>query len=131
VFPAPQPAAPKQGHIYKVDASGAQVLASPASPASPGDVLVIYCSGLGPVGPAVKEGEAAPLAEPLARTVQPVSVMIGGLPGTVLFAGLAPGFAGLYQINVAVSRGVEAGDQVPATVQVGGQTSTSVTLALR
>jgi uncharacterized protein (TIGR03437 family) len=131
VFPAPQPAAPKQGHIYKVDASGAQVLASPSNPARPGDVLVMYCSGLGAVAPALKEGEPAPSAEPLARTTQPLSVSIGGRPAALFFAGLAPGFAGLYQVNVAVPEGVEPGGEVPVVVEVGGQSSASATIALQ
>jgi uncharacterized protein (TIGR03437 family) len=131
VFPAPQPGAPRQGHIYKVDSSGSQILAGPTNPASAGDILVMYCSGLGPVDPPVNEGEAAPSIEPLARTTRPVSIIIGGRPAAVFFAGLAPGFAGLYQINLTVPPSVEPGDEIPVTLQVAGQTNSSATIALR
>jgi uncharacterized protein (TIGR03437 family) len=79
----------------------------------------------------VNEGEAAPSIEPLARTTRPVSIIIGGRPAAVFFAGLAPGFAGLYQINLTVPPSVEPGDEIPVTLQVAGQTNSSATIALR
>jgi uncharacterized protein (TIGR03437 family) len=39
--------------------------------------------------------------------------MIGGVPASVLFAGLAPGFVGLYQVNIQVPAGVAAGNSIP------------------
>jgi uncharacterized protein (TIGR03437 family) len=92
------------GVIVVVKAAGAQFEASAAQPASAGDALVIYCSGLGPVDPPVADGEAAPLST-LSHTVNPVTVTIGGQSAQVLFAGLAPGFAGLYQVNIVVTGG--------------------------
>ena len=62
-------------------------------PARPGEVIVIYCAGLGAVTPAVRAGEAAPAAT-LARTVTPARVFIGGVEAAVQFSGLAPGFVG-------------------------------------
>jgi len=53
--------------------------------------------------------------------------MIGGQQATVQFAGLAPGFVGLYQVNAYVPAGIGTGNQ-PITIAVGGVTSpTSVT----
>jgi len=63
--------------------------------------------------------------------VNPVTVTIGGVDAAVLFAGLAPGFAGLYQLNVVVPGGVSAGDAVPVVVSVAGQASPPVTLAVQ
>ena len=124
VFPLPQ-ISPTQGAIV-----GSQGIAGPAAPVSAGDRVVIYCEGLGPVTPAVAAGAAAPF-DPLARTANPVAVTIGGQDAAVEFAGLAPGFAGLYQVNAVVPPGVPQGDAVPLTVQVGGSTSASVTLAIQ
>jgi uncharacterized protein (TIGR03437 family) len=56
---------------------------------------------------------------------------IGGLPAVVSFAGLAPGFAGLYQINATVPVGVTTGNNVPVVIQVAGQTSPPATMAVQ
>lgn len=82
-------------------------------PAKPGDVLTIWCIGLGPVIPAVTEGAPAPAAEPLARVsgnpVVTFGSAIGGIRVDPIFAGLTPTLAGLYQINVVVPEGVQRG----------------------
>jgi adhesin/invasin len=106
-------------------------LAQPGTPAAIGEAVVIYCTGLGAVTPRVREGQPAPLQEPLARTDNPVSVTIGGKPADVLFSGLTPGFAGLYQINAVVPPGITTGDAVPVVISVAGQTSPTVTIAVR
>ncbi len=71
-----------------------------SNPAQPGEFLLIFCTGLGPVLPEVPSGNVAPGTEPLARTVSPPLVNIGGIPAEVVCSGLAPGFVGLYQVNV-------------------------------
>ena len=109
-----------QGHIYKIDASGAQTLADANSPAKAGDVLVIYTVGLGPVTPPLKSGDPAPFTQ-LEHINGTGAVTIGGVSAQVLFAGLTPGFSGLYQVNVLVPAGVAAGGQVPVTVSVDGR----------
>ena len=111
-----------QGHIYRISGTNA-LLADSQSPASAGDALVVYCAGLGNVSPAVPAGSGAPLGGPLSNTAASVSLTIGGQPAQVLFAGLTPGFPGLYQVNAMVPNGVAAGNQVPVTVSVAGQNS--------
>jgi uncharacterized protein (TIGR03437 family) len=114
-----------QGVILKSD----QVtFAVPATPANRGETVVIYCTGLGAVNPIVKEGQPAP--SPAAVTVNEVTATIGGQPATVNFSGLSPGATGLYQVNVIVPDGV-SGDAVPVVIQVAGQTSPEVTMAVR
>jgi uncharacterized protein (TIGR03437 family) len=108
-----------QGHIYRITNAGEQVLADAASPAKAGDTLVIYSVGLGPVNPSLKSGDPAPLSlEPITGTA---AVTIGGVPAAVAFAGLTPGFSGLYQLNVTVPAGIAPGNQVPVTVSVNGR----------
>lgn len=63
--------------------------------------------------------------------IGPVAVTIGGRDAQVLFAGLAPGFAGLYQVNAIVPGGVAPGTGVDLTVTVSGQTSQTVTIGVR
>ncbi|HEY2012339.1 MAG TPA: hypothetical protein VGH38_02510 [Bryobacteraceae bacterium] len=115
-----------QGSIYKTDLT---TLVAKGAPASAGDTIVIYCSGLGAVDPAVPEGASAP-SSPLAATVNPVTVRIGGIQAQVSFSGLTPGAVGLYQVN-AVVPAVPAGDAVPVQIEVAGQVSPPVTMAIR
>jgi adhesin/invasin len=105
------------------------VLADASHPAKAGDTIIIYCSGLGAVDPHVQEGSAAP-SNPLSQTQTP-QVMIGGKPARVAFSGLTPGFAGLYQINAVVPDGIASGNEVPIVLIVAGQTSPTVTIAVR
>jgi uncharacterized protein (TIGR03437 family) len=67
-------------------------------PARPGEYLVVFCTGLGATTPSVRDGDPAPLAPvPLQGSLD---VVIGSrLVDVTTYAGLAPGFAGLYQVN--------------------------------
>ena len=100
-------------------------LIGPGNPAHAGDVITIYCTGLGAVSPAVGDGAVTPDA-PLTNTVNGVTVTIGGQQAAVMFAGLTPGFAGLYQINATVPDGVSPGDQVPTQINLAGQSSRTI-----
>jgi len=49
----------------------------------------------------------------------------------ILYAGLSPDFVGVYQVNVKVPDGVQAGDAVPVTITVGNlQSQPGVTMAV-
>jgi uncharacterized protein (TIGR03437 family) len=85
-----------------------------ANPAKVGETVSVYLTGMGAVTPAVTAGAAAP-SSPLSQTVLP-DVFIDGQQATVLYSGLAPGLAGLYQLNVTIPTGVTAGTSV--TVEV-------------
>ena len=111
-----------------VDLAG--ILVTVDNPVAPGDIIVIFAAGLGPVAPEVTSGAAAPVS-PLAFAAGEVTVTIGGLPAQVFFAGLAPGFAGLYQVNALVPEGVTLGDAVTLVIQVGDGVSRTVTIAVR
>lgn len=118
-----------QGLVFAATEAGL-VLAEPATPAKAGDVVVIWCAGLGEVDQPVMAGEGAPSSPP-AITADPVTVTIGGINATVQFAGLAPGFTGLYQVNAVVPEGVQSGDDVAVVLTVAGQSSPPVTVALQ
>jgi uncharacterized protein (TIGR03437 family) len=105
------------------------------APAVPGDVLVIYAIGLGPTNPPVASGVGSP-SDPLA-SVEPMPSVILGNPGPFglftaepFFAGLVPGFMGLYQINVIVPPGAPTGDSVPISLGIETFQSNSARIAI-
>jgi uncharacterized protein (TIGR03437 family) len=112
-----------------ITSAGAQFLNAPSAPATAGDALVIYCTGLGAVSPAVPAGTAAP-SSTLSWTTGTVSVTLGGQPAHVLFSGLAPTYAGLYQVNAIVPAGIAPGSDVPVVLSVGGVSSPPVSVAI-
>jgi uncharacterized protein (TIGR03437 family) len=74
-------------------------LLGPNNPAYPGDYIILYTTGLGPLTVNLTDGYGAP-SKPLAYTQDPLQVLVAGEPCKVYFSGLAPGFVGLYQINL-------------------------------
>jgi uncharacterized protein (TIGR03437 family) len=81
---------------------------SDASPAMPGETLAVYLTGLGAVSPGISDGAAAP-SGPLSYASNTIGVSFSGTSGTNGFAGLAPTYSGLYQLNVTVPAGLAAG----------------------
>ena len=98
-------------------------------PARAGDFLQVYATGLGVVSPRVSAGFAAPLS-PLSTTVAQPQVTIAARPAPVVFSGLAPGFAGLYQLTIQVPDGVPGGRQ-SVGLSVNGLRSNEVLLNLQ
>jgi adhesin/invasin len=78
------------------------------NPAQVGETLLLYVTGLGAVKPAVADGAAA-VAKPLSIVVANIGVLVDGQAAAINFQGLAPGFAGLYQVNFVVPGGVSSG----------------------
>ena len=83
-------------------------LVSSSHPAKPGEYLVIYLVGMGVTDPAVTSGTQTP-ASPLAKVTKQPTVTVASQPASVVFAGLTPGFVGLYQINFQVPASVASG----------------------
>jgi len=96
-------------------------LVSPANPLPRGEPMVIYATGLGAV---TQSGQ-------FFRTNLPVTVNLNGTELPASFSGLAPGWIGLYQVNVTVPAGTPPGLGNPLTLKVGGQSSNSVMVALQ
>jgi len=133
------PAAP-DGNPYGlvVNSDGTLALPSnlgvPAHPAHRGDIVTIYALGLGPVAPPVNTGDPAPSTEPFARASNQVQVVYGGgaagsATATPTYAGLAPTFAGLYQINVLIPQTALTGN-VPVSLILPGHNSNLVDIAI-
>ncbi len=124
------------------DCSGARPVSLATTcgqPAAPGDLLQVFVTGLGratpggdPAGRPLPLGSAAPAdGNPLYRTVLSPAVTVGGVPAEVVFSGLAPGFAGLYQINIRTPQSAPAGDDVAIQVAMPNGRSDTATIAIR
>lgn len=100
-----------------------------ARPAKIGEYISIYCTGLGDVSNRPALGSPSP-SSPIASTLTKPTVTFGSVPGNVIFSGLAPGFVGLYQVNVQVPDGAPTGPAVPVVLTIGGVTSNTATVAI-
>ena len=103
-------------------------LITAANPAKPGDVLIIFMTGIGGVSNPPATGAAA-VASPLAQArVTPV-VTVGGEGAQVFFAGLAPFFVGLGQINIQLPESlVTTGSTMPLVIDFEGSRNPPVNL---
>lgn len=95
-----------------------------SSPAQVGETVAVYLAGMGAVSNQPADGAAAP-SSPLADTTATPAVYLYDSAGnvgtpTIDFSGLAPGFAGLYQINFTIPTGLVLGD---ASLEVEGPDS--------
>jgi uncharacterized protein (TIGR03437 family) len=101
-------------------------LVTPESPARRGETVALYASGLGPVDNAPALGQPSP-SNPLARLRAPLTATLDGVPCEVSYAGLAPGFPGVYQVNLRIPAPVTAGSR-PLVIGVGGVSSAPSTV---
>lgn len=62
--------------------------------------LIMYATGLGATNPAGSSNSGGATSLPLNKVLDALHVVIGDTPATIGFAGLAPGFPGIYQLNV-------------------------------
>jgi uncharacterized protein (TIGR03437 family) len=85
-----------------------------AKPATQGEILSLFATGLGPVIPGVDPGQPFP-SSPLAVVNSPVEVTVNGTSAEVLSAVGYPGAVDAYQVNFRVPPDTARG---PATVQV-------------
>jgi uncharacterized protein (TIGR03437 family) len=80
-------------------------LITAANPATQGEIISMYLTGLGTTKPVVKDGAAAPGTAPLATITGGLAIYVGGMlvpANQVYYAGLAPTLAGLYQVNFKI-----------------------------
>ena len=88
-------------------------LVSAAAPATEGEVLSMYTTGL-------MEGG-----------VIPPQVAVGGRLAQIQFFGDAPGYPGYYQVNFQVPAGVAAGSAVPVRLTYLGRSSNQVAIGVQ
>jgi uncharacterized protein (TIGR03437 family) len=126
------------GGLQAIAVNGDGSLAAPsgflgavsAHPATAGDTLIFYATGLGPVNGNLSDG-ALPADSTFTTTTQPM-VSIGGMPAQVSWAGMSPQFFGVYQLNVVVPQGLTPGNAILVQVQIGGTSTTDpVTIAVQ
>ncbi len=98
------------------------------SPAQPGELVILYATGLGQVVPAVSTG-ALPVGT--SSSVSLATLTIGGIGVTPDFAGLAGCCVGLNQINARVPVSVSRGDAVPVVLSINGKSSNTVSIAVQ
>jgi uncharacterized protein (TIGR03437 family) len=91
-----------------------------------GGPIVLYADGLGPTNPPASSASGGATTAPFNQVVDNLTVFIGDTPATVLFAGLAPGFPGIYQLNVMPNGPIS--DRV--YLQIGGWQSNIVSLPI-
>ncbi len=100
----------KYGQLYAVALHGSDYkLITPDDPAFRGEIIILYATGLGPVDRFIPNGLGAP-SNPLANTRSPFRVTVAGEDARLQFSGLAPGFVGLYQVNLRLPDDLPAGD---------------------
>lgn len=100
-------------------------LISPDAPATPGEVIVIYCTGLGKTNPDQLVGAVPRAAAPiiLLNRLQVLLDGQGAPAGNILYAGITPGYPGLYQINLRVP--MDVGPSPELRISMGDRTSQS------
>jgi uncharacterized protein (TIGR03437 family) len=98
----------------------------PTAPLVPGETLIFYGIGFGAVTPSRAAGQTA---SGLTALVNPLTMEIGNSPATVSYAGLDPGYVGLYQFNVTVPTNISTSDQ-SIQISLNGVASTLQTLFL-
>jgi len=105
-----------KGLVTAVNQDG--TINSLTNPAPTGSYVTIYAVGLGTLNPALPTGKVPP-SSPLSYTNSTVSASIDGWTAPVTFAGAAPGFVGLYQVNLQVPTKAGSGARA-LTLYAGG-----------
>jgi uncharacterized protein (TIGR03437 family) len=108
-------------------AGKAGILSAAVTPATPGETITVFGTGLGATTPALIPLQLAPGGANLA--VLP-TVTIGGAPATVVSASALAGAGGVYQVRVTVPGATANGDQ-PLVMTLGGVNSASALLTVQ
>jgi uncharacterized protein (TIGR03437 family) len=105
-------------------------LVTTSNPAKRGEAVSIYLTGLGAVTPAVADGTAGQ-SSPLSRCNETVTVAIENVNAAVSYAGLAPGFPGLYQINTTIPGGLVSSGNMGLAVTTAEAFAQHITIAIQ
>ncbi|HTT57889.1 MAG TPA: hypothetical protein VMF63_12315, partial [Opitutaceae bacterium] len=102
---------------------------SSSAPAARATAMTFFGTGEGLTSGANLAGQAA--AAPYPAPLLPVTLTVGGVAAQLLYAGEAPGFAGLLQVDAVVPGGFVPSGPVPVQLTVGVETSPSITVWLQ
>ena len=103
---------------------------SPENPARRGSALTFFVTGEGQTYPGGVDGK--PASPPYPVPILPVTVHIGPYAAEILYAGAAPGYSGLMQINAVVPGGFAPTGVLPLSVSIGDNASQpGVTIAVK
>jgi uncharacterized protein (TIGR03437 family) len=109
-------------------------LGYPTAPIPRGASGFFYVTGLGAMTPSVQDGSGiCPAADGVCNANALPHVTIGGIAAEVSFAGQAPGFPGVYQVNITIPQSAPTGDTVAMVVESadGFVTSNTATIAVQ
>ncbi len=113
------------GAIQNFVSQNSTPLNTPTTAITQGGLIIIYATGLGAVNNPPADGAAGSGQ----TTSNAVTVRAGTSTLTPEFAGLAPGFVGLYQVNVRLPATLPEGCNIAIQVLVAGQVSNTATLS--
>jgi uncharacterized protein (TIGR03437 family) len=104
-------------------------LSSAQLPLSPGQPFLLFATGAGLTNPESQDG--VPRNVPLPKPILPVTLTIGGVDATLDYAGAAPGFVGLMQLNARLGDGTPSGKD-PVVLKIGtGESPSGVNLYVK
>lgn len=89
-------------------------LITPGAPAHPGDIVVLYATGLGKTVPALVYAQIPTAAATLVRMADFQTLLDGAPvdPTAILYAGITPGLAGVYQVNLRIPDSTAANPEI-------------------
>jgi uncharacterized protein (TIGR03437 family) len=98
-------------------------LITPQAPAQSGEIIVLYAGGLGRTSPDIASGQVVSVATTILLFAQ-LQIRLNGAPcpaSSILYAGLAPDFVGLYQINLRLPDNLPSNPEI--RIAIGSQVS--------
>lgn len=113
------------GYAIAQDWNTGYTLMTADAPAHAGDIAILYATGLGHTSPPWASGVVAQSAAYI-TSMASLQVLLNGAaidPNLVLYAGVTPGYSGLYQINFTIP--TDAGANPEIRIQIGTQVSTA------
>ena len=114
-----------EGFALATDYNNSNAVVNSGAPAKPNDLIVLYVTGLGRTSPAFDPGQIPSNAASIVN-LNSLQVLLDGKAAPASFinyAGVTPGYAGLYQINFYLPG--DCGPNPEIRISVAGQTSST------
>ena len=94
-------------------------------PAKPNEIVILFATGLGPVTNQPGDGAPGLAQSPYSTSLGMPSILVGGVPATVIFSGLSPQYPGMYQVAALIPANAPTGNAVPLQIQMNGITTSA------